>query len=111
VWEAAATRAGQAELDRAMDAVLRSENAHFATIWDNAAKSQRLLLLALAREPGGEIYSEAYRARHRLGPSSTVQNALRALVEAELAGKRGADGYHLVEPFLTEWLERNVPDA
>src|SRR5262249_3192455 len=72
VWEATATGAGEAELDRGLDAVLRSENAHFATVWDNAARSQRLLLLALAREPGGAIYSESYRPRPPPAPPSTL---------------------------------------
>jgi hypothetical protein len=35
----------------ALEAVFRSENAHFSRIWDKAARGQRLLLQALARQP------------------------------------------------------------
>ena len=45
----------QADAERyevAATELLRSEHAHFGLIWEKAAKAQRLVLQALAREPG-----------------------------------------------------------
>ncbi|HEY8706159.1 MAG TPA: ATP-binding protein, partial [Gaiellaceae bacterium] len=44
--------AGPTDLERALAAVLRSETAHFTLVWDNASRAQRLILQALAAEPG-----------------------------------------------------------
>jgi hypothetical protein len=98
--------AGQAELDRALAAVLRSEHAHFSLLWDGASAVQKQVLQALAREPGRPFTGE-YRDRHSLPAVTNVQKALRALVQREIAiGEAGT--YRITEPFLTEWVRQNV---
>ncbi len=67
---------------------------------------QRLVLQALAREPG-RPFTAAYRERHDLPPTTNVQKALRALERRETV--RGTDGaYRIVEPFLAEWLRLSL---
>jgi hypothetical protein len=92
------------DVDGALDAVLRSEHAHFSRIWEKAARGQRLVLQALAAQPNEPI-SEAYRLRHGLPPDATVRKALRTLAGDELV-IRGASGYAIAEPFLAEWILR-----
>jgi hypothetical protein len=99
--------AGTAELEAALDAVLHSEHAHFDLLWDGLSAGQRLLLGALATEPG-RPFSAEYRRRHRLPAATNVQKALRALTRRELVA-RGPDGAVAVaEPFLAEWIRREV---
>jgi uncharacterized protein len=91
------------DLDDALEAVLRSENAHFTLIWENATRPQKLLLQALAQEPG-RPFSAQFRNRHDLPSASHMQRALRPLVHAELV-QREPDGYYdFAEPFLREWI-------
>lgn len=91
-------------LEAALEAVLRAEHSHFTLLWEEASTVQRLVLQALAREPG-HPQTKAYRDRHGLPSAASVQQALRALTQREVvAGERGA--YRIVEPFLTEWLRR-----
>src|SRR5262249_36445621 len=59
------------DLDDALRAVLRAENARFTLIWESATRPQKLLLQALAREPG-RPFSNQYRLRHDLPPTSGV---------------------------------------
>jgi hypothetical protein len=92
------------DFDDALAAVLRSENAHFDRIWDKAARGQRLVLQALAKEPLQPI-SEEYRRRHNLPADATVRKAIRALGEDELV-VRDAAGYRVAEPFFAEWILR-----
>jgi hypothetical protein len=104
LWEQtpAGASATSARLDAALDAVLRSEHSHFTLLWEEAARAQRLVLQALAREPGHPL-SKPYRDRHDLPTAATVQKALGALERREVvAGERGA--YRIVEPFLAAWL-------
>jgi AAA+ ATPase superfamily predicted ATPase len=96
--------AGEGDLDDALAAVLRSENSHFDRIWDKAARSHRLVLQALAKEPSRPI-SEEYRRRHGLPADATVRKAIRTLSEDELV-LRDDDGYRIAEPFLAEWILR-----
>ncbi len=100
------TSADGGRLQEALGGVLRSENAHFATVWDHASAQQRLLLQALAAEPGRALTTD-YRRRHGLPSPSTVQSAITALERDELvANDRGQ--VRIVEPFLSEWIRLRV---
>ncbi len=105
LWEVTApgATAEPAQLAEALARVLRSENAHFDRIWDRAPRAQRLVLEALARDPGHPPYAAAYRRVHGLPATSTVQKALDTLVADELAEPM-KNGYRIAEPFLAEWI-------
>ena len=86
--------------------MLRSENAHFTLIWDQASRVQRATLQALAAEPLVGATSQDFRRRHNLPGGSSVQRALDALVEDELVSREAAGAYRIAEPFLAEWILR-----
>jgi uncharacterized protein len=108
LWQATpeGEAASRARLDEALERVLRSEHAHFSLIWDKASSVQRLLLEALAYEPG-RPYAGDYRRRNGLPPASSVQRALTTLDREELVGRAG-QGWRVTEPFLAEWIQVNV---
>jgi AAA+ ATPase superfamily predicted ATPase len=95
--------ADEALLSRALELVLQSEHAHFSLVWDGLAAGQRVLLEALAREPGRPL-AAAYRGRHQLAGPSSIQTALKALVDRELVEREPDGHYRVMEPFLVEWL-------
>jgi hypothetical protein len=105
VWEATPARrvARRTDVEQGLEGVLRSEHAHFSLIWDRASAVQRVLLAALAAEPG-HPYSQEYRRRHRLPPQTNVQRALTTLVRSELVTKRADGAYAISEPFLAQWV-------
>lgn len=86
--------------------VLRSEDSHFTVLWDRATAHQRVLLRALAREKGHPLTS-AYRQRHSLPSTASVQRALGSLEQAELI-TRDAGRAWISEPFLAEWLRWKI---
>ena len=90
--------------------MLRSEHNHFAQLWDDAPRPQRLLLLALASEPTRSVYSAEYHARHELPGNPTLQTALAGAIRKELVG-RVDDEYRVIEPFFGEWVRREQSDA
>jgi AAA+ ATPase superfamily predicted ATPase len=108
LWETTRSRraADVARVEEALAAVLRSEHAHFSLVWSRASSAQRNLLQALARQPGHPL-SAAYRRRFALPGPSTVQKALEALEREELIA-REAGFAEISEPFLAEWIEREV---
>jgi hypothetical protein len=91
------------DVRRALASVLRSENAHFSRVWEKASRTQRLVLQALAVEPGS-VFSAEYRRRFELPAPSTVQRAIEALVSDELVEAPPGGGYRIAEPFLPEWV-------
>jgi uncharacterized protein len=99
--------ASVADLEDALRAVLRAENAHFTLVWENATSTQKLLLQALARERG-RPFSVDYRNRHGLPSTSHVQRALKPLLAAELLVKEREGEYEIAEPFLREWVLSSV---
>lgn len=97
--------ASHSDLDESVESVVRSENAHFTLAWSGASRVQRLVLQALAAEPGS-VYGADYRLRHDLPAASTVQRAVERLVADELVERRRDGGFDLAEPFLREWILR-----
>lgn len=86
--------------EAALAAVLRSEHAHFSLLWAGASGVQKVVLQALAKEPG-RPYTGAYRDRHGLPAATNLQKALRALEQREVIAGTGGF-YRVVEPFLAE---------
>ena len=98
--------AGDEQYDLALEKLLRAEHAHFGLVWEKSARAQRLVLQALAREPGRPLAGE-YRRRHGLPGPSSVQRALDAVVKDELVTRDERGEYRIAEPFLGEWLRRD----
>jgi AAA+ ATPase superfamily predicted ATPase len=86
----------------ALAAVLRSEHAHFSLIWEGASRVQKVVLQALAREPG-RPFSRDFRQRRDLPPATNIQKALGALENREIVVGEGGF-YRIAEPFFAEWL-------
>ena len=98
--------AADEQFDNALAKLLRSEHSHLSDLWGRSTANQRLLLTALADEPGRPL-SESYRAEHNLRSASTTQKAIDALVHQEIVAKDG--GFvRISEPFYAEWIQRNA---
>lgn len=109
VWELVEP-GGKATLDTvdtALSRVLRSEHNHFAQLWDDAPRTQRQLMLALAEEPTAAIYSAAYHESHELPSNPTLQTALRSLIDKDVVSRDAEGCYRVIEPFLGPWLLRS----
>jgi AAA+ ATPase superfamily predicted ATPase len=95
------------DVETALAQVLRSEHNHFAKLWDDAPRAQRLLMLALAEEPARSLYAADYAERHDLPAKPALQRAIGALVTKEITARDEAGVYRIVEPFFADWL-RNL---
>jgi hypothetical protein len=97
-----------ADLDAALDRVLRGAHHHLEPIWDTASPVQRRLLVALAHEPTRSPYGQDFREAHDLPASSSLQVALEALVAKEVVVRDDDGAVAIVEPFLAEWVLRKT---
>ena len=113
VWELmpAGGEASAPDVEEGVARVVRSEHNHFAQLWDDAPRAQRLVMLALADEPTRSVYAADYHERHDLPATPTLQTALAALVRKEIVGRGDGGVYRIIEPFLAEWLLREQGPA
>jgi AAA+ ATPase superfamily predicted ATPase len=106
LWELVPTGhfARLADVETALEQVLRSEHNHFAKLWDDAPRAQRLLMLAIAEEPTRSLYAADYAERHDLPAKPSLQRAIGALVAKEITARDESGVYRIVEPFFADWL-------
>jgi len=80
----------------------QSKNDLFETLFSSFSESQCALLVALAREPASR-FDEGYRGRYGLGGSSTVNTALKLLLESgEVDLVEGLN--RVADPLFAEFL-------
>ena len=94
----------RADLDEGFLDLYETERILLEDTFAAHSQSQRLLMRALATEPTA-VFSEAYRDRHALASTSTVNTALRRLV-AESTVESEAGVYRLADPLLAYHLAR-----
>ena len=94
-------------VDRALDRVLKAENARYTEIWSRLTPHQRLVLGALVASGGASaIYSESYRRQYRLGATSSVSRSLGALLKNDLMEEISPGEYKVPDTYLRAWLTR-----
>ena len=106
VWEATPDggRAGQEEVDRGLASVLRSETRTSPRSGTPRHGTSGCCCWRWRASRGGSTARTT--GRGTTWAELETQNALRVLLDSELAGGTG-DRLPLVEPFLKEWLERH----
>lgn len=107
-WEearASGSNPGTGAVDKGIEQILAAENGQFTEIWDSLSRTQRILILALAKEPSKAL-AEDYRLRHHLPSTATIQSARNRLKERELVALDREGNYGVVEVFFRIWLSR-----
>jgi len=111
VWGLAIARptpATSSVVDEALDRVLDAEEARFVTLWEGLTRHRRLVLSALAHEGARGIFSEGYRQRLGLGPTSSVHRTITYLVDRELLEFTPDSTYIVPDVFLRAWITRRM---
>ncbi len=98
--------ASVALVDRAAEAVVDAEAARFVELWESLTPPQRLVLLAVAREPGVGLYRAETRRRYGLSAPATIQRAVARLRDRELIEAVGTGTYRVPDVFFRRWLLR-----
>lgn len=97
-----------AVVDDALDKVVAAEDAHYTTLWESLTLTQRRVVLAIAREPGKQVFSNHFRGAHNLGAASTVRTALDRLIDREVVDGSSVRGFGVPDTFFRAWLQHSV---
>lgn len=84
--------------------VARQDSPHFELLWHTASPQQKLLLMALSKEPDAKPFSRDFQITHGIGPSSSIKASLDSLVKKGIL-RRGKNGsYQFSDTFMLYWI-------
>ena len=91
-------------LPQAFDNVIARQSIGYQEQLANLTPKQRQLLQAIAKEGhASNITSSAFIKKHRLPSASSVQAALKPLMESDIVTSNNGQ-YHVYDYFFAEWL-------
>ena len=92
-------------LDDAIDLILRLSSDTYESLFYQMPEKQRMLFLAIARDgKAKELTSGEFVRRHRLISPSSVNAALKGLLEKDFV-THDLSGYYIYDHFFTLWLK------
>lgn len=101
-----ATKVFDEDVNDGFESLYAAERILLEDAFRSRPESQRLLMRAIALEPASR-FDEAYRERHELKSTSTVNTALRRLM-ADSTIENTDSGYRLGDPLLAHHLSRTI---
>lgn len=109
LWEKCFSKkqASRKDIRQTLEMVLDHQGEYFITLWDGFSPHQKLLLLALAKEPSINIFSKDFIAKFDLGAVSSVQKSLKRLIELEIVD-RIDNRYEISDIFFATWLRERM---
>jgi len=110
VWELCAP--GQSvtseTIDSAVDLLLERETYAYSALWESLTSAQRRMLVGLASESEAvHVYGVDFVRTYRLQTASTVQSAVRALLDRDLIDREDGS-FVILDRFFRLWIRRNA---
>ena len=92
-------------LEEAVDMILRLSSDTYESLYYQMPEKQRQLFLAIASDgKAKELTSGAFVRKHRLNSTSSVNSALKGLLEKDFV-TRDRNGYYIYDHFFSLWLK------
>jgi uncharacterized protein len=95
------------DLHDTLKRLLGEHETLFESTWQRLPLTQRAALRATVLEEGRGLLSADVRTRHRLSVTSTLQQALSALVKHDILAREGTR-YAVVDSLFREWVARRT---
>ena len=95
----------QDHINEAIDILIAREASIYIAIWEALTSKQKNLLAALAEEKYPEVFGKKFLSKYMLGTSSSIQKAMKKLLEKDLIQQKNGS-YAIVDLFFKKWLQR-----
>lgn len=90
----------------AMEEILSGQHDNYTQLMNLIPTKQKMILQAIAREGvAKQITSGAFLRKHSLPSASTVQSAIKGLLEKDIVTKQ-EDSYRIYDYFFSKWVAR-----
>ena len=91
----------------AVDNIISAQYDNYSQLMNNISTKQKMVLQAIAREGiAHQITSSLFLRKHSLPSSSTVQSAMKGLMEKDIVIRQDDDTYRIYDYFFSQWLAR-----
>lgn len=87
--------------------ILIANSPLYITLWDTLTLSQRILLAAIAKHSGKNIFSHEFIEENNLGVLPSVQSSIRLLVKRDILDKENNE-YFITDVFFKEWIKQFI---
>ncbi len=98
-------RITQDYINEAIDILIARESSIYIAIWESLTGKQKNLLAALVGEEHPEVFGKKFLAKYMLGTSSSIQKAMKNLLEKDLIRQENGS-YVVVDLFFKKWIQR-----
>ena len=106
LWESDRKIITYDDINKAIQEIIDAENDNFRNIYDGLTENQASLLRAIAKDGiVGKINSGDFIKKHNLATPSSINRALKFLLDKELVYKQQS-GYRVYDRFLQLWLQQ-----
>jgi hypothetical protein len=95
----------EADIDKAIDILISRESGTYIAMWEELTIKQKNLMVALSKEECPEVFSKKFLETYGLGPSSSIQKALKKLLKKELIQQENGS-YIIYDLFFKKWIRR-----
>ena len=92
-------------IQKAIDILISRESSAYIAIWEELTGKQKMLMAALAKEDHPEVFGKRFLGKYGLGVSSSIQKALKRLLEKDLVRKEN-NSYVILDLFFKTWIKR-----
>lgn len=93
------------DINKALEILVSREASVFIAIWEELTIKQKNLLAALAKEEYPEIFSKKFLEAYGIGPTSSIQKAIKKLLKKELIQQENRS-YVIYDLFFKKWIKR-----
>lgn len=95
----------EADIGKALDILISRESSAYIAMWEELTIKQKNLMVALAMEECPEVFGKKFLETYGLGPSSSIQKALKKLLKKELIQQKNGS-YIIYDLFFKKWIRR-----
>jgi len=95
----------KSDIGKALDILISRESSAYIAMWEELTIKQKNLMVALAKEESPEVFSKKFLEKYGLGPSSSIQKALKNLLKKEFVQQENGS-YMVYDLFFKKWIRR-----
>jgi len=91
-------------IERIPTKIARQDSPHYEVLWIGTSQGQRIILKALAKEPGAKPFSKEFQFKYGIGPSSSIKASFDSLIKKGILYRSLKGDYQFSDFFMTHWI-------
>jgi len=92
-------------IEEAPFVIAGQDSPHFELLWHTASPQQKVLLMALSKEPDAKPFSKDFQLTYEIGPSSSIKASLESLVKKGILVRGKTGSYQFSDVFMVYWIQ------